>query len=211
MEKNRLFTIGKDQIRKTSVSDVKVGRKQSVSRSSSQKSQSLNLNFDIKQFHIHFKSVFTNSDMFNAFREHMIIEHNSESLDFLIDLDQFEDLEGKPKEQLDLIKHLVNTYLKEESSKALNIGSELKNMILKETKEQMASDKWIMEKEPKEIFDPLKRSILLEMKTDVFPRFVRSAACLTVVQKCKNNDSVASLKKTIDYPYSDQGKSILIT
>jgi len=163
--------------------------------------------FDIKQYSIHFNSIFTNASMFHAFYEHLKSEHNLEPLNFLVETDKCEVIDGsdKEKEQVQTVKHVVDTYVKTGAPFELNLSSDSKDKCLALLKDQLASpDKWVIAQQPSDVFDALKDVIIVELRLDVFPRFIRGPFCAAAAEENLNDNTIISLTKTVQYPYKDE-------
>jgi hypothetical protein len=91
-------------------------------------------------------------------------------------VDKIQPFENKDNagETIKQVKNIVELFISSGAKKELNLSSSSKDALLATLKDQLLKDKeWILETSPKSVFYPVQRTIILELKMDVFPRFVR--------------------------------------
>jgi hypothetical protein len=167
--------------------------------------RTVSVTFDIKKYHVHFDGIFKHVDMSRAFYAHLLDEHNPEPFEFLWDFDKLDILHTKEiaKEELAIVKEIVTKYIKNDAPKELNLSSTNKQGLLQVLAEQLNGDSWTLDVSPRAVLDAIVRVLILELKTDVFPRFVRGVHCAIVVLNNKTNSELLTLRTAIEYPYTD--------
>ena len=127
--------------------------------------------------------------MFHAFMEHLKLEFNTgkifyffdsfffkEPLEFLVALNGLKLILDKEnaKETIKQIKEITETFILNGSDRELNLDAITRKNYLNLWNKQIGNDtKWVLEEQPIELFENIQRVMTLELKMDVFPRFVR--------------------------------------
>jgi hypothetical protein len=157
--------------------------------------------FDKTKFVVCFDSVLTNKKMGNAFYKFLLSEHNSESYDFLMDVQNLETLK-EDKQQIEKAKLIFSTYININSEKELNISGEIREKTIHSFREQHSnSNKWILEKSPKELFYECFHIISNVLRHDPFKRFIRTDECEKIMKIYQNHNSVISPVIAINFMY----------
>jgi len=161
---------------------------------------------DIKNYTIHFESIFSNLKMFQAFYNHLKFETNPEPLEFLIDYDKLEIITNSEieKQQVELVKTIIKKYIESSAEKALNISGETKSKLLDSIKIQLGEEHWKLLLQPPQYFEKLKEIIITELRLDVYPRFIRGTYCEEAVLLNKGDNSVISLTAVVNFPYKNE-------
>lgn len=127
--------------------------------------------------------------MFHGFMEHLKLEFNTgkifyffnsfffkEPLEFLVALNGLKLILDKEnaKETIKQIKEITETFILNGSDRELNLDAITRKNYLNLWNKQIGNDtKWVLEEQPIELFENIQRVMTLELKMDVFPRFVR--------------------------------------
>eukprot|EP01080_Neovahlkampfia_damariscottae_P008164 gene8164-12624_t len=167
--------------------------------------------FNIHKYHIHFKSTIENIEIRNTFFEHLKKEYNTEPLEFLLKVKEFNEITN-PNEKLKLFFEIVDDFIVANSPKELNLMGKVKSNFLESIEDQLKiKDIWIL-KNYQIIFNIIEHPVYNELFMDSFPRFMRTDKFKDVMMKHVNNPEIMELKQIYDYPFTDESfKSNIVT
>lgn len=156
--------------------------------------------------------IFTNKEFSNAFFEFLKKESNTEPMDFIKIIMEDENKTFKEEEALKKTKELVETYLKDNSVKGLNISGKNKKEIMDEYHLSIEKNKWMMSEPYPIVFQKILKSLKDDLTIDTFPRFLRDDLCLKLFQKYWKDTKLFLPKVSYQYPIkNDHFKTPYIT
>jgi hypothetical protein len=160
---------------------------------------------DISNYIIQFQSVFIVPEIGSAYYQFLKKEYNTDTWDFILEFQTFEKLlkKNNHKRIFLQVKSMTETFIQEKSPKELVIGNTLKDFILEKQK-QLSETGWNIDIRPLELFEPVKQIITMEHKNDAFKRFIRTKACLKLVEKHQNVKGVLLPQVSKVFSYKDE-------
>jgi hypothetical protein len=75
---------------------------------------------------LHFSSIFTNEEVNKCFYNHLVEERNTESLNFIMEVENY-----KNEKTIEKIKKIYEKFILEESKEEINVSSSEKRELLK--------------------------------------------------------------------------------
>eukprot|EP01080_Neovahlkampfia_damariscottae_P002702 gene2702-3898_t len=165
---------------------------------------------DMKSYDVNFSSIFAHTDLAETFYDFLESEHNQEPY---LCLEHLEILKKKKteKEQVEQVNLILDKFIEPGSDYEVNISAETRKKIysiLEKGKYDREISKWPLEQQPYEVFSDLKKTLLSELHSDNFPRFVRSERASMILSKYTTHKDVLVLKISIQFPFSDSDFSV---
>jgi hypothetical protein len=162
-------------------------------------------NFDVSNYIIQLQSVFIVPEIGSAYYLFLKKEYNTETWDFILEFQTLEKLIKKKNHKRIFLQvnSMVKTFIQEKSPKELSIGNTLKEFILEKQK-QLSETGWNIDIRPLELFEPVKQIIIMEHKNDSFKRFIRTKACLKLVEKYQDVKGVLLPQVSKVFSYKDE-------
>jgi hypothetical protein len=155
-----------------------------------------------------FEQVVQDSQAKNEFYHFLQTELNQEPLLFLEQVNKLEKSNGE--EAVKIACHVMKTFIMPASPMEINISSESRMTLVslfQKHNQFEQTHKWVIPefKTPVEAFARIKDSVMLELKHDTFPRFLRSKIWLDFVQNKSKEyiESISVLKAAVDFHYTD--------
>eukprot|EP01080_Neovahlkampfia_damariscottae_P011535 gene11535-4788_t len=138
-----------------------------------------------------------------AFYAFLQKEHSFESFDFLLEVKKLETMKEE-KQIISKASEIIDTFVKVQSQKELNLSGELRDKTLKNYEKQKdVSDRWILDITPSKVFFESFQLVAGVLRHDPFKRFVRTDECEKVMIQYKNDSTVISPALTNIYSYSN--------
>ena len=161
--------------------------------------------FNIGDYVIQFNSVLVVAEISQSFYNFLKEEHNSENWDFILGLQTLEFLTKKKNQKKinSQVLLLVNTFIKPNSTKELQICSNEKKIIIEKTK-NLKSKGWNIDESPLELFKDIRMAVIVEYKNDSFKRFIRTQNCAELLEKHSSNRKVLLPRLALVYNYVDE-------
>jgi hypothetical protein len=141
--------------------------------------------FNISNFILHFSSL-KRKEISKKYYEFLKSEHNSDSWDFILDVNSLRNLHEKRKfqEEQETLEHILNQYIHDKSPKDLSINKELKSELMQ------SLDSRIKGYPIFKYFDKIYQKIKLEHQLDSFKRFGKSSIAKDVLAKYQHDIEV---------------------
>jgi hypothetical protein len=158
--------------------------------------------FNISAYSISFDSIFTEKEVEDEFYTFLKQESNTEPFLCVKAIQQLSTISSSD-EKAKRVEEIINKFIVENSKMEVNLGRGIKLELFSELNEQLGELEWKLKKTPSEIFEPVERSLKMQMLSDNFPRFIRSDH-VQVFQKYVNNPKVMKLAATLKYPFNDE-------
>eukprot|EP01080_Neovahlkampfia_damariscottae_P001362 gene1362-11984_t len=161
--------------------------------------------FDLGDYVIQFKSVLVVPEIGTAFYDFLKKEFNTDNWDFILEVNKLEDLTKKKNQKkiLKQVQDIKTAFVEPKSPKEIFIGEVQKKTILQEL-EKLDKKSWNLEISPFQLFEPLKKLLVMEYKNDSFRRFSREPECLSLLEKYKTNRNVLLPQLSMIYNYVDE-------
>jgi hypothetical protein len=160
---------------------------------------------DLSQFSFNFSQVLKNSELKKLFHQYLETEFNAEPLLFLEAVQGLEGLdENEARQQA---QQIITKFVGENAPSEINLSSPAKQQLLQD----FQSGNVLVVK----VFEKAKDVITLELKTDSFPRFIRSSLWFNFLRKQDKNFitqlGVPKAATIYDYTDDDFGKNAIVT
>lgn len=174
-------------------------------------------NVNLKDIIFEFDKIMASAETRKVFLKHLATEFNQEPLLFLEEVQELEKIPFPEQESAATKKALdiCCTFLANLTDrgkgvpKEINVGADtLQSVIsaLTANEQHKIATKWVSDvKTPSEIYRYVKNTILLELSTESFPRFIRSKTWLDFLRTkdAKFLNTCSTLKTAIKYNYTD--------
>lgn len=159
---------------------------------------------------VNFGAVLTNITFKLGFWNHLVLEHNSDPLDFLLEVGRLEDCISE--NTIILFDHVMKKYILDKSSHELNFSGSNKRLLL-EIIGDRAEGTWELDDTPRLLLETLRSSIVGDLKNDPFERFIGTEAGMNCIALLWNDPNVISkdpkffvkckLEQTLVFPTSE--------
>eukprot|EP01080_Neovahlkampfia_damariscottae_P009161 gene9161-1249_t len=132
------------------------------------------------------EAVYYDSKLREAYETFLATEYNLEPWNFINEIDEFSRGKKEDTEYISETFRLINTYLKHNSPKEINLAGNAKVSLF--DKIQLANLKetstiWTLDISFEELFRPMRSSIFHELSVDSYPRFIDSEYYLSITHK----------------------------
>jgi hypothetical protein len=173
---------------------------ESIDKAHQEKMEKRKQVFNISNFILHFSALKT-KEISEKYYEFLKKEHNTDSWDFILDVNKlkvaFE--KNRPKEtQIQLLEKILKTYIHENSPKDLTIEKELKTKLLSRLETRMTGYPLF------KYFDQIYQKIKLEHQFDSFKRFGISNEARDILAKYQHDVEVMTPIAGLLSSYKDE-------
>eukprot|EP01080_Neovahlkampfia_damariscottae_P000026 gene26-4277_t len=139
-------------------------------------------------YELNFDSIFTKSEIKEAFRAYLRSEFNPEPFEFLLYVKAIP--QDKSKETVSLFFKIIDTFIKSGSEQELNLLNALKVKFFEEISKQKVGEKWVLNRLPYEYLTMISRAVLDDLYYDSFSRFKKSDLCYDAVLGYAKDENV---------------------
>ena len=160
--------------------------------------------FNLSKYSIQFSCVFEFNDIKESFYKFLKTEFNTEPLDCVLEIDKIKTLKTD-KEKIKKCNEIIEDYVKTTGKKEINISGETKLKLFQDFGAQLEQEEiWNLQQTPTEIFAPIKKILLTELRADNWPRFVRTKDFHEIIMHYVDNPKVMVLNSLSKYPFKDE-------
>ena len=163
--------------------------------------------FNLSGYYVKFSAVFENNEFKVAFMDHLKNEFILEQFEFLLQVQQYNETEGR-LEKLKKFFEIVELFILGGAKKELNLSGKTKYDFFEAIGDQLTiQNNWIIKNE-NIVFQKLYDSVSNEIQADSFPRFVRCSISEKLIEKYHKDQNLIELKEVHDFPYTDENFQI---
>eukprot|EP01080_Neovahlkampfia_damariscottae_P005916 gene5916-9746_t len=172
----------------------------------SEKNGGVEEKIDLTKYRLKYTSIYEFKELEKVFYQFLETEYNNYPLDYIRDCRDKIKEKMSDKEAIAAAKHLMETYIQVKSPMELNLSGKDRVKLLKEFEDtnQLSETKWVVSKTPQQIFNKIKDTMMAELGSDNFPRFIVCDEWKAIQKNYAGNDKVMEKLKIYDF---DDGKN----
>eukprot|EP01080_Neovahlkampfia_damariscottae_P008094 gene8094-12555_t len=159
--------------------------------------------FNVSKYSIQFNCVLEHKDIQDCFYNFLKTEYNTEPLDCVLEIDHLKTLKTDTEKILKC-NQIIEEFIKSTGKREINIAGETKLKLFHDFGSQLEEKKWMLKETAFEIFYPIRKILLAELRADNFPRFVRTKEFSEVIKNYCDDPKVMVLSAVTKYPFTDE-------
>ena len=158
----------------------------------------------LHKYIVHWSSVFSDNSMQQAFVEHLIEEQQSNLIQFLLEIENYEKMNLEIDKKLKKFFELTENFLLKNSTHEIKIPNEEKLNFLSTVQNQLNDkENWIL-KPQENHFKSFQISILKKLELDSFPRFIRKESLRKIFSQRITDEKLFSTKNNFKFFFTDE-------
>ena len=164
--------------------------------------------FDVKNFIVHFDSVFTKPDVSKEFQNFLKSEFNEEPWLFMMEVKKqnSEEIQKDKKILIETTLKIIEEFLLDGSTKEINISGRSKKSIVEtyELYKTKETEEWLFDEPSDKIFESIFKIVKSEMYHDPWRRFLRTKPCELLMIKYQQDSTVCSPQIIENFMFNDE-------
>jgi tetratricopeptide (TPR) repeat protein len=160
---------------------------------------------DLTKYRLKYEAIYEFKEIENVFYKFLETEYNNYPLDYIRDCRERIKEKMTDTEAIAATNYLFENYIDVKSPKELNLSGKERMRLFKDFEEsqQLKIKKWVLEKSCQQIFNKIKDTMIGELGSDNYPRFMVSDHWKEIQKNYAGNDKVMEKLKIYDF---DDGK-----
>jgi len=139
------------------------------------------------------EDVIDNEESRQIFRNYLVVSHNEDPLSFIDAVEQYERMKSHAN-RFESAQEMIKTYIEPCARHELNISQVTRSSTMNQFTEQCSRSHC-----PKNLFDSCSAGVLLELKEDVWPRFINSAYASQMMFLCAPLSPMSPMEEQLNH------------